>query len=430
MSKLRVNTVVNRTNTDKVIFPYGIGVTNGIVCSGVVTATSFVGSGVSLTGVQGNSSIQDESGNEAFSGITTIRVGHGLTVNSPSAGIASIKASGTLDILRVSGNSIFGSPGVTSIASSGAIRSQAFGSIIPQKLPDPSYFTSQLAIDFDGAVVHRMSDGAVYLASATGNWLKLAFENHTVGIITSTCGFVAAGSSLGFTGPLYSTGISTAAFLQATTVNVSTAATVGTSLTVTQDLNVGRNVLVSGVATAKGLTLNGDALTGRINSSGISTITQLIASTVNASGIITASQFFGNVTGTATGLSNTPNITVGSVTSGNINAVGIVTATTFVGNFTGTVTGDATGLTGTPNIYVGFVTSKTILPISDNTYNLGSPVERWANIYSADMHFSNEGSSNSVDGTWGNWTLQEGENDIFMLNNRTGKKYKINLTEV
>ncbi len=43
----------------------------------------------------------------------------------------------------------------------------------------------------------------------------------------------------------------------------------------------------------------------------------------------------------------------------------------------------------------------------------------------------NESSGgNNVDGTWGDWTLQEGETDIFMINNRTGKKYKINMTEV
>ena len=47
-----------------------------------------------------------------------------------------------------------------------------------------------------------------------------------------------------------------------------------------------------------------------------------------------------------------------------------------------------------------------------------------------DAHFSNEGSSNSVDGTWGDWTLQEGEEDIYMINNRTGKKYAMMLKEV
>ena len=45
------------------------------------------------------------------------------------------------------------------------------------------------------------------------------------------------------------------------------------------------------------------------------------------------------------------------------------------------------------------------------------------------MHFSNEGSSNSIDGTWGDWTLQEGENKIFMINNRTGKKYSLKMEE-
>ena len=34
---------------------------------------------------------------------------------------------------------------------------------------------------------------------------------------------------------------------------------------------------------------------------------------------------------------------------------------------------------------------------------------------------------NVVDGTKGNWTLQEGEEDLFVINNITGKKYKIAL---
>ena len=38
--------------------------------------------------------------------------------------------------------------------------------------------------------------------------------------------------------------------------------------------------------------------------------------------------------------------------------------------------------------------------------------------------------TNDVDGTWGDWTLQEGEDNIYMINNRTGKKFKMNLTEV
>ena len=59
-------------------------------------------------------------------------------------------------------------------------------------------------------------------------------------------------------------------------------------------------------------------------------------------GIVTATSFIGNVTGTATGLSGTPNITVGTIASGNINSSGIVTATSFVGsgaNLTGVISG-------------------------------------------------------------------------------------------
>ena len=71
-----------------------------------------------------------------------------------------------------------------------------------------------------------------------------------------------------------------------------------------------------------------------------------------------------------------------------------------------------------------------ILPGADNTQDLGSSSARFANIYTGDLNLSNEGSSNDVDGTWGQYTIQEGEDDLFLINRRTGKKYKFNLTEV
>ena len=419
MSKLRVNTVVNRTNSDKVIFPYGIGVTNGIVCSGVVTATSFVGSGVSLTDVLGQVTIQRPSGETAFTGITTIRVGTGMTITQPSAGIASIRPTGNLESLYVTGLSTFLGNVTASAGVSG---------------------------NFSATGVST----ATYLQATNVN---------ASGIVTAT-GFFTTGSNIGFTGPLNSTGISTAAFLQATTINVSAAATVGTALTVTQDLKVGRHVLVSGVTTATDLTVNNitvnGGITGAVNNAGVGTIAYLQATNINASGIVTASAFSGpftgqvtgNVTGNVTGQINSTGIstlgrisvtsinqssgisTISQLKSDTISITGVATATLFSGSFTGGLSGNATGLSGNPDIIVGFVTSKTILPLTNNTFDLGSSSVRWANIYSADMHFSNKGSTNSVDGTWGDWTLQEGENDIFMLNNRTGKKFKINLTEV
>ena len=72
----------------------------------------------------------------------------------------------------------------------------------------------------------------------------------------------------------------------------------------------------------------------------------------------------------------------------------------------------------------------SFIPVSNNTYNLGSSSNRWANVYTNDLNLSNEGGTNDVDGTWGDFTIQEGETDLFLINKRNGKKYKFNLTEV
>jgi len=69
-------------------------------------------------------------------------------------------------------------------------------------------------------------------------------------------------------------------------------------------------------------------------------------------------------------------------------------------------------------------------PWSNNTYDIGSSSKRVRNLYTNDLNLSNEGSSNDVDNTWGDYTIQEGESDLFLINNRSGKKYKFNLTEV
>ena len=59
---------------------------------------------------------------------------------------------------------------------------------------------------------------------------------------------------------------------------------------------------------------------------------------------------------------------------------------------------------------------------------------RVRNIYTGDLHLSNEvkkdKGGNDVDGTWGDYTIQEGESDLFLINNRSGKKFKFMLQEV
>ena len=71
-----------------------------------------------------------------------------------------------------------------------------------------------------------------------------------------------------------------------------------------------------------------------------------------------------------------------------------------------------------------------VLPGANDTQDLGSSSKRWRDIYTGDLNLSNKGKSNDVDGSWGDYTIQEGESDLFLINNRSGKKFKFNLTEV
>ena len=71
-----------------------------------------------------------------------------------------------------------------------------------------------------------------------------------------------------------------------------------------------------------------------------------------------------------------------------------------------------------------------ILPVTNGNKDLGSASLRWRNIYTNDLNLSNEGGANDVDMTWGSFTIQEGHHDLFLINKRTKKKYKFNLTEV
>ena len=171
------------------------------------------------------------------------------------------------------------------------------------------------------------------------------------------------------------------------------------------------------------------------------TVTGIVTSTVldnNITGDLTVSGNLG-VGGTLTyeDVTNIDSIGVGTFRDG-LRVTGICTATAFHGNGSALTGIDATALKdGSGNVIVqasasavSVTAGKHLNPASNNTTDLGTSSLRWRVIYTNDLELSNKGSQNSVDGTWGDWTLQEGENHIFMINNRTGKKFKINMTEV
>jgi len=80
----------------------------------------------------------------------------------------------------------------------------------------------------------------------------------------------------------------------------------------------------------------------------------------------------------------------------------------------------------------GITATGNIVPGANDTYDLGASGNVWRNLYTGDLHLSNEAKNqgNMVDGTKGNWTLQEGKDNIFMINNISGEKFKINLSKI
>ena len=103
---------------------------------------------------------------------------------------------------------------------------------------------------------------------------------------------------------------------------------------------------------------------------------------------------------------------------------------TYAGGGTGGNISFRTSTSNTSSESLRITPTRQVLPGTDNTQDLGSPTMRWANLYTGDLNLCNEGSYNEVDGTSGSWTMQEGDSDLFLINRKSGKKYKFNLTEV
>jgi len=65
--------------------------------------------------------------------------------------------------------------------------------------------------------------------------------------------------------------------------------------------------------------------------------------------------------------------------------------------------------------------SGSIVPSVSSAFDLGTATYRWGTVYTSDLSLNNG---------IGDWTIVEGEDDLFLYNNKKGKVYKFALTEV
>ena len=207
-----------------------------------------------------------------------------------------------------------------------------------------------------------------------------------------------------------------------------------TCLSASGDVNVVGNSFIEGtlnvtgaISTAAGVTASSgvSASYGNFNSVGINDggTNSVI---ITGDGIVNATQ---RVT-SALGITGSSMLVNGKIhLNANANIGGVSSLSASLG-----ITGSSVRVNDTIHLNAnGNITSvHHIYPAADNTYDLGAAGNRWRNIYTGDLHLSNEsrGGGNEIDGTWGSYTIQEGENDLFLINKRTGKKLRFVTEEV
>jgi hypothetical protein len=82
------------------------------------------------------------------------------------------------------------------------------------------------------------------------------------------------------------------------------------------------------------------------------------------------------------------------------------------------VVSGSTHFQGGGSITGSFQIQGSITPSADSTYTLGTEQLRWGHVYTGDLHLRNER---------GDWTILEEEDFLCVINNKTGKKYRMML---
>jgi hypothetical protein len=99
-------------------------------------------------------------------------------------------------------------------------------------------------------------------------------------------------------------------------------------------------------------------------------------------------------------------------------STGVLTATS--GSFSGLSSSGTISFSGAVGI-TATTTARQLNPEANNTYDLGTTALRWRTVYTNDLELSNG---------IGDYTIVEGEDDLFLYNNKKGKVYKFALIEV
>ena len=264
----------------------------------------------------------------------------------------------------------------------------------------------------------------------TSNSTVQLYNDNTIRLTTTTSGITVNGTATAdaFSGPL--TGNVTG------NASGSSGSCTGNAATATA-LETARNI--------GGVSFDG---TGNINLPGVNTSGNQDTSgnAATATKLATARTISGtSFDGSANITLNNSNITNGAgyITGSSLNASNLSSGTIPDGRFPATLpaisganltnlpaSSDSTKLPLSGGELTGDLTTHVVKPDGNNSRSLGTASLRWSDVFTNDLHLSNKGGSNKIDNSWGDFTIQEGIEDLFLINNRNGKMYKFVLKEV
>ncbi len=273
-------------------------------------------------------------------------------------------------------------------------------------------------------------------STSTGSFGRVEVSSVEGTLVTAAQTNVTSVGTIG-TGVWNSTFGSTANTLISGSAN---ATNISGSFTITSSSLASKVTTLEGTGTAQGVGTTNSPTFADVTATGTVTAQEFHTEFISASVIYdSGSTRFGDTTddthaftGSLTTSGSSLKIDSVGGYSGSASSTGSFGSTHVMGNLNiGTVTASPSASVVLGSSDASVTVSGSIFPEGDNNHDLGSANYRWRYIYTTDLKLSNEGTGgNSVDGTEGNWTVEEGEEDLFVTNVKSGKKFRIKLEEI